>query len=156
MSKPIEATARGEAFVHDIDPYWADADPAGIVYTGRFTDYALRAIDAWMEARAGAGFYRMNTEWGVGTPFVHTECDLRSPAKPGERLRVTVEIARVGATSLTFAVRGHGVRENQLRFEGRFVCVCVRASDQASEPRSIELDPRLRRAAEADAERRGD
>ena len=150
MSKLTDVPIRQAAFLHIIDPYWADADPAGIVYTGRFTDYALRAIDAWMEARTGAGFYRMNTEWGIGTPFVHTECDLRSPVRPGETLRIEVRVERVGSTSLTFSVKGYGVNENRMRFEGRFVCVCVTAIDQASEPKPIALDGRLRRAAEAE------
>ena len=150
MSKPIDAQVARSAFVHVIEPYWADADPAGIVYSGRFTDYALRAIDAWMEARAGAGFYRMNMEWGIGTPFVHTECDLRSPTRPGEALRIEVGVERVGETSLTFVVRGFGATENRIRFEGRFVCVCVPANDQAREPKPMAIDARLRRAAEAE------
>ena len=148
MSRLTDAQARKGAFVHVVEPYWAEADPAGIVYTGRFTDYALRAIDAWMEARAGAGFYRINTEWGIGTPFVHTECDLRSPARPGEAIHIEVGIERIGKTSLTFRLWGRVAKEGRLIFEGRFACVCVPAIDQAREPRPIALDERLRRAAE--------
>ena len=76
MSRPIEV----RRFVHRLAPYWADADPAGIVYTGRFADFSLRAIDAWMQDRAGAGFYRVNVDWGIGTPFVRAECDMRARA----------------------------------------------------------------------------
>lgn len=150
MLKHTETEAPPRAFVHAIDPYWADADPAGIVYTARFTDYALRAIDAWMIARVGAGFYRMNTEWGIGTPFVHTECDLRAPARPGEALNIAVFIERVGTTSLTFTVQGRGAERGLLHFEGRFVCVCVNSLEQYAEVKPMALDARLRSAAEAE------
>lgn len=150
MWKHIDQQAPSGAFVHAIAPYWADADPAGIVYTARFTDYALRAIDAWMIDRIGAGFYVMNTEWGIGTPFVHTECDLRMPARPGEALHISVAVARVGTTSLTFTVQGHGAQRGLLHFEGRFVCVCVSSLEENVEVQPIALDARIRSAAEAE------
>lgn len=150
MLKPIENQARARPFVHAIAPYRAEADPAGIVYTARFTDYALRAIDAWMIDRIGAGFYRMNTEWGIGTPFVHTECDLRAPARPGEALNISVFVERIGRTSLTFTVEGHGAERGLLHFEGRFVCVCARALQENAEVQPMALDARLRSAAEAE------
>ncbi|HEV2573193.1 MAG TPA: acyl-CoA thioesterase [Beijerinckiaceae bacterium] len=150
MLKPIEQDAPPRPFVHAIAPYWADADPAGIVYTARFTDYALRAIDAWMIDRIGAGFYVMNTTWGIGTPFVHTECDLRAPARPGENLNISVSVERVGKTSITFAVQGHGAQRGLLHFEGRFICVCVSSLEEDVEVQPIALDIRIRSAAEAE------
>ena len=42
----------------------------------------------------------------------------------------------------------HRIEANgRLRLEGRFVCVCVEASSQASAPAPISIDPRLRAAA---------
>ena len=152
MSKPIEAASDLQPFVYRLTPVWGDLDPARIVYTGRYTDYALRAIDGWMLDRAGADFYRMNFEWGIGTPFVHTELDLKSSLTPRDTLLVTVRIAKVGTTSLAFRVDGAASRGSSVRpcFEGRFVCVCVEAAAQSENLRAIPLDPRIRAAAEAD------
>ena len=131
-------------------PVWGDLDPARIVYTGRFTDYALRAIDTWFLDRVGADFYTMNLEWGIGTPFVHTECDLKSSLTPRDALLVDVRVARIGSTSLTFRVEGTIEADGRSCFEGRFVCVCVEAAQQSLAPRAIPLDRRIRDAAEAD------
>ena len=171
MSKPIDAPAAGQQplahasvgtgqskaqsttapFTHRLTPTWGDADPARMVYTGRFPDFALRAIDAWMLDKVGVDFYRMNEDWGIGTPFVHLECDFRSPATPRDTLLIAVEIERVGATSLTFKVAGTIEADTRLCFEGRFVCVCVDGRQQSQAgARPMPLDPRIRAAAEKD------
>ena len=138
------------AFVHRIVPVWSDLDPARIVYTGRYTDYALRAIDAWMLDRTGADFYRMNFEWGIGTPFVHTECDIKSSLTPRDTLLVAVLIEKVGTSALTFRVEGSVQSDGRSCFVGRFVCVCVEAAAQSKDLRAIPLDPRIETAAQAD------
>lgn len=146
MSKPTEP----RAFVHAIVPVWGDLDPARIVYTGRYTDYAMRAIDAWFLERVGADFYTMNFDWGIGTPFVHIECDLKSSLTPRDVLLVAIRVKKIGSTSLTFDVEGTVEADGRPCFEGRFVCVCVEAAQQSQAPRAIALDKRIRVAAEAD------
>ena len=146
MSKPIDT----RAFVHRVQPYWADADPAGILYTGRFTDFSLRAIDAWMQDRAGAGFYGTNVDWGIGTPFVRTECDISASVTPRDVLLIGVRVETIGATSLTFRVEGLIESDGRASFKGRFICVCVEGAMQADKPRAIPIDARLKAAAEAD------
>jgi acyl-CoA thioesterase FadM len=144
------------AFVHRIRPTWGETDTARIVYTARYPDYGLRAIDAWFLERVGADFYRMNTEWGIGTPFVRLECDFRAPLTPRDLVEIEVAVERVGERSLTFCVRGRITGSGLLAFEGRFVCVCVNVGDQPrQDAKSIPLDPRIRQAAEADRARRG-
>lgn len=141
-------------FVHRLVPTWGDSDPARMVYTGRFPDFALRAIDAWLMANAGVNFYTMNVDWGIGTPFVHLECDFRSPATPRDALLIAVEVDKVGTTSLAFRIAATIEADGRLCFEGYFVCVCVdgKAQYQAG-ARPMPLDPRLKAAAEKDQTR---
>lgn len=154
MSKPTEGATEQRPFVHTLVPTWGESDPALMVYKGRFPDYALRAIDAWMSANVGADFYRMNVDWGVGTPFVHLECDFRSPATPRDTLLLAVEVADIGRTSLTFRVTCRIAEDDRLCFEGRFVCVCVAGAKQwRKDAKASPLDPRIRKAAEADRAR---
>lgn len=154
MSKPTDGAVKQKPFVHALVPTWGESDPALMVYTGRFPDYALRAIDAWMMANVGADFYRMNVEWGVGTPFVHLECDFRSPATPRDTLLLAVEVADIGRTSLTFRVTCTIAEDDRLCFEGRFVCVCVAGAKQwRPDSKASPLDPRIRLAAETDRAR---
>lgn len=153
MSQSAKATG---PFVHRLRPTWGETDTARIVYTARYPDYALRAIDAWFLERAGADFYRMNTVWGIGTPFVRLECDFRAPLTPADVVEIEVAVERAGERSLTFAVRGLIAESGRLAFEGRFVCVCVKVADQPrQDAKSIALDARLRAAAETDLARQG-
>ena len=41
-----KAQSKDAPFVHRLVPTWGDADPARMIYTGRFPDFALRAWDA--------------------------------------------------------------------------------------------------------------
>lgn len=133
-------------FVHRRRPRWSETDAARIVYTVAFPEYGMEAIEAWFRDRVGAGFYEMNLDWNVGTPFVHLSCDFRAPATPRDELLIEVRPERIGETSLAFRVLGRRAADGATVFEGRYVCVCVRADAL----RPIPLDPRIRAAAEAD------
>ena len=151
-----KAQTKVPPFVHRLVPAWGDADPARMIYTARFPDYALRAIDAWMLAKVGADFYRMNEDWGIGTPFVHLQCDFRSPATPRDALLIAVRVEKVGTSSLTFKISCAIEADGRLCFEGRFVCVCVEARAQSKAgARPMPLDQRIRAAAERDLETTG-
>jgi len=156
MSKPTDRVpASNGPFVHRLQPTWGDSDPARMIYTGRFPDFALRAIDAWLLAHVGVDFYRMNVDWGIGTPFVHLECDFRSPATPRDTLLIAVEIDKIGTSSLAYRVAATIEADGRLCFEGKFVCVCVDGNEQSQAgARPIPLDPRIRAAAEAYLARR--
>jgi 4-hydroxybenzoyl-CoA thioesterase len=130
-----------ERFVHIRDIVWGDADPAGIVYTPRYSHFALEAIEAWMLARLGTDWFRLQFQQGGSTPFVHMELDFRASLRPYDRLHTEVTLRRIGRTSLDFGVTG---RKDDVAvcFTGRFVCVFV---DTEGRPRPVpeELRPIL-------------
>jgi acyl-CoA thioesterase FadM len=111
-------------FVHRRRVIFADADPAGIVYTGRFPNFALEAIEAWCGERLGLDWYTMHQRLGGGTPFVHMSMDFRSSLRPGEALATSVALVKAGRSSLELAVVGRHA-DGRVSFEGRFVCVFV-------------------------------
>lgn len=112
-------------FHHEIRVGWADCDPANIAYTGRIPAFALEAIDVWWEHHLGHGWYQINRDLGLGTPFVHLSVDFRSPITPDHRLICVVNPNKLGTTSVGFSVMGY--QDNVLCFEGNFVCVFVKA-----------------------------
>jgi 4-hydroxybenzoyl-CoA thioesterase len=142
--------AAPNTFVYEITPAWFDLDPARIVYTGRYTDFAMRAIDGWFLDRVGADFYRMNFEWGISTPFIHTECDFHAPLTTHDTLLLSVYPEKIGSRALTFRVEGTAQEEEIRCFVGRFVCVCVHASMGSRRKRAIRLDPRIEKAARSE------
>ncbi|HRE19559.1 MAG TPA: acyl-CoA thioesterase [Rhabdaerophilum sp.] len=125
------------AFVHTIRVTWGDCDPARIAYTGRLPWFALDAIDAWWDRHLGHGWYELELDRDVGTPFVHMAMDFRAPVTPRYPLECEVWPSRLGETSIEFRV---AARQNDtLCFEGRFVCVFIEASRFAKQkpPRDI-------------------
>lgn len=120
-------------FRHEIRVTWADCDPANIAYTGRIPYFALDAIDAWWEHHLGGdGWFQMERDRGVGTPFVHISLDFSAPITPRHRLICAVAPTRLGTTSIEFSV--DGLQDGARCFRGRFVCVFVRAGTLGKQP----------------------
>jgi 4-hydroxybenzoyl-CoA thioesterase len=143
----MQETSPWTPFVHRRIVVWGDTDPAAIVYTGRFLDFMLEAIEALMRERIGADWYRMTLDEKTGTPFVNVGLDFRSPVTPREPLDTRVVVSRVGRTSVTCAVRGSGAESAVLKFTGSATFVFVRTTD--GKPRDIPLA--YRRALEREA-----
>jgi 4-hydroxybenzoyl-CoA thioesterase len=120
-------------FVHVRKIVWADSDPAGIAYTGRFPAFALEAIEAWCADRLGLDWYQMHRQLGGGTPFVHLEMDFRAMLRPGDDLFSTVALRRAGRSSLEFSVVGR-LADGTVSFEGKFVCAFVDDTTHKSRP----------------------
>lgn len=113
----------GQPFEHEIRMTWGDCDPARIAYTARIPWFALDAINAWWEEKLGGGWFQMELDRGVGTPFVNMTIDFRSPVTPRHRLLCAVRPVRLGETSVSFEVLGR--QDGVLCFEGRFTCVFI-------------------------------
>ncbi|MCZ7676345.1 MAG: acyl-CoA thioesterase [Roseovarius sp.] len=111
------------SFEHQIHVSWGDCDPAAIAYTARIPEFALQAIDAWWEDQGLGGWYGMNLDHDIGTPFVKMNIDFRAPVTPRHRLICTVRPNLLGRTSVGFHVDGH--QDGKLCFEGDFVNVFV-------------------------------
>ena len=116
----------GNVFQHDIRVVWGDCDPANIVYTGRIPGLALDAINAWWEDKLdGEGWFQLELDRGVGTPFVCMELDFKHPVTPRHTLNCYVWPVHLGKTSIRFCVEGE--QGGTLCFAGFFTCVFIDA-----------------------------
>ena len=127
MSRPIDLPV---PFTYRREIFWGDTDTALIVYTGRFLDYALEAIEAWFRATLGTDWYAMNVDLGLGTPYVHVDIDFISPLTPRDVLEVRVHVASIGRSSLGFSVAGYANGE-RLSFRGNLVSAFVNIKTMA-------------------------
>ncbi len=118
MSSPPDT-----AHVHEIRVTWGDCDPAKIAYTGRLPWFALDAINAWWETHLGEGWFQLELDRNIGTPFVRLEMDFMHPVTPRHRLLCHVWPTRLGDTSIEFRV--DGVQNNTLCFSSRSVSVFI-------------------------------
>lgn len=126
-----------DPFKHEILITWGDCDPAKIVYTARIPWFALDAINAWWVHHHGGGWYHMELDQNIGTPFVSMKLDFRSPITPRHKLVCHVWPNRLGQTSIGFRVEGF--QDDKLCFEGDFVSVFTKADafKKASPPEKI-------------------
>lgn len=106
---------------HEIRVTWGDCDPAKIAYTARLPWFALDAINGWWEHHLGGGWFHMEQDMNVGTPFVKLEMDFTAPVTPRHRLICHVWPSRLGNSSIEFRVDGE--QDGELCFASRSVSV---------------------------------
>lgn len=95
------------AFEHRITARFHEADPVGVVFFGRYFEYAHVAFEELLQAAFGAGPTPFEKH-GFGLPLVHAQAGFRRPTRRGDRLIVSTTIERWSERSVTFAhtVRG--------------------------------------------------
>ncbi len=122
--KPTDLPKRPDtAHTHEIRVTWGDCDPAKIAYTGRLPWFALDAINAWWETHLGDGWFQLELDRNIGTPFVRLEMDFMHPVTPRHRLLCHVWPTRLGETSIEFRV--DGVQNGTLCFTSKSVSVFI-------------------------------
>ena len=84
--------------------------------------FALDAINAWWEAHFdGDGWFQLQIDRNIGTPFVNLSMDFRSPVTPRHKLMCETYPTRLGNKSITFGMKAR--QNGVLCFEGSFTCV---------------------------------
>lgn len=122
MSKPTDAAAA--PYVHHRIINWSDTDAAQIVYTVRFLDYVMEAVEGWFRSVVGSSWYEMNVDRGIGTPIVNVNVDFKAALTPRDVLQLTVLVERAGRASITLNVAGD--RDDGVRsFSARLTCCAV-------------------------------
>ncbi|MBT3701883.1 MAG: acyl-CoA thioesterase [Alphaproteobacteria bacterium] len=104
-------------FIYQRQIHWGETDTAGIVYTGQFLDFMLEAVECWWREVVGLDWYRMNTEFQMGSPMVSTHMDFIAPVYDGDLLDLAVIVERLGGASIKHKIVGTG-QDGVKRFEG--------------------------------------
>lgn len=128
--------------VHRLAIGWGDCDPAQIAYTANIPGWGLEAIEAWYRYCIGLGWYELNLDHGIGTPFVTLGFDFRSPVTPRHPLEIGVSIAKLGNTSVSHAVTA--TQDGLVCFTGNTTAVFVEAETM----RPLPVPANIRRSIE--------
>jgi 4-hydroxybenzoyl-CoA thioesterase len=129
----LRATTFPAPFAYRRTIRFGDTDAAKIVYTVKFFDFAMDALDAWFAAVLEHDWYSLNTEFGVSCPFVRSGLDFKAPLRPGDVVAIEVRIARMGRASLQFRILGSRA-DGVPSFEGLWTCVFVDPGTMKSVP----------------------
>ena len=107
------------SFVAEFPVRFQDIDAGGVLFFGRIYDYCHQAYeDFWGSEGVDRAQFFAGAEYLV--PIAHSEADYRAPIRHGDRIRVRIEVARVGKASfeLRYAVTGP---DGGLRVEARTI-----------------------------------
>ena len=94
---------------------FSHCDPAGIVYFVNFFDMVNAIVEDWFAQAVGFDFEELHIQRRVGFPIVNTGCEFFRPCRLGDRLELELQIARLGNSSIEFAVTGRVGGEEKFR-----------------------------------------
>ena len=94
---------------------FSHCDPAGIVYFVNFFDMVNAVVEDWFAEEVGFDFEELHIQRRVGFPIVNTGCEFFRPCHLGDRLQLTLAIAKLGRSSIEFAVTGRVAGEEKFR-----------------------------------------
>jgi len=104
---------------------FSHCDPAGIVYFVHFFDMISAIVEDWFREVVGLPFQEMHLVRRVGFPIVNTGCEFFRPAHLGDTLVLELAIAKLGGSSIEFAIRGAVDGEEKFRARHKVAMVSL-------------------------------
>lgn len=131
-------TLTPDAFVCHRKVLWSDCDPAGVVYTGRFTYFALEAAEEFGESLLGGRNSRKTWAENLGTPAVNLELAYIKPLRPGDEIDIQIRV--VGIDKKTFELSFDAVgSDGKLMFTAKLKLICVHSDVRKPVDMPIEM-----------------
>lgn len=115
---------------------WGECDPAGVVYTPRFSDYAVEAFHAFMEEllESSGTLGQKLLELDLGTPMKALQFVYHRSLYPDQEFHISTYGADIRTRSFDLAMEARGDDGKNI-FSARLSVVCVHS--QRRESRSI-------------------
>lgn len=104
---------------------WSDCDPAGVVFTGRFTDYVLGAVGLFHQYMSGYAPQPFGEMHGVGTPCKGMEFEFIGTMWPGDVADIQCTVGEIRTRSYDIHCVGRAP-DGKTLFKARFSPICVR------------------------------
>lgn len=120
-------------FTHSHRVRWAECDPQGIVFHGRFLTFFDIAQTEYLR-HIGFPYPAAMKVAGVDVVLIKATLECLRSALFDDELEILARVTRIGRTSLTFAFEIYRRGEDQLLTRCENVYVCVGAEDFASKP----------------------
>ena len=119
-----EAVVSRHPFVVHKRVRWADCDPAGVVYTGRFAEYLLVAVNYFFD-ELGQGNYAAWLEGlQVDTPCKGLDLEFHAALWPEDTFEMTCSVSAIREHSYDLRVRASQADGRRV-FTGRFSPICI-------------------------------
>lgn len=103
---------------------FGDCDPAGVVYTPRFSYFAVEAIYTALDRWLGAPGLRTLMGFDILPPVRAMSLELLKPLTWDDELSIKVSVEKLGTHSFTFSVEGF-LNSDTLSFTANVTHVCI-------------------------------
>lgn len=103
---------------------WGECDPAGVVYTARFTDYLISAVMLFHEHHFGGPGSKFRQEQGIETPCKGMSLVFQRALWPDELFDMRVHVGTLRSSSYDVLVEA-STTEGEPVFSGVFSPVCI-------------------------------
>jgi 4-hydroxybenzoyl-CoA thioesterase len=102
---------------------FSDCDPAGIVFYPQYFVMFNGLVEDWVDDVLQVGYSDLVSRRRIGLPTVRLEVDFTAVSRLGDAVQLELEVARLGAHSVTLALQCHGERRDDVRMRMRQVLV---------------------------------
>ena len=102
---------------------FSDCDPAGIVFYPQYFVMFNGLVEDWFNEGLGLGYQRTVIERRIGLPTVRLEADFKAVSAMGDWVTLSLDVERLGGSSLTLQLRCVGKGDASLRMLMRQVIV---------------------------------
>ncbi|HQY42632.1 MAG TPA: thioesterase family protein [Paracoccaceae bacterium] len=122
-------------------------DPAGIVFYPRYFEMTNSVTENFFADVVGRSYAQMTMRDHNGVPTVKIEAEFRAPSRLGDRLDFTLDVVRLGSSSVTLQIAARSGEE--LRMEVRLTLVWITPEGRAA-PWPADMRARMQDALEKD------
>jgi len=119
-------------------------DPAKIIYFPNYFDFFHAAMEDFFRDRLGVLYHVLLAKERISFPTVHLEVDFSAPVAYGDEVRIQVEVAKVGRSSVAFRYTGFRSSDGSRVVEATATTVCT----DLDKFKSVELPDTLRASLE--------
>lgn len=103
---------------------WADCDPAGVVYTGKFTEYLLVAVNYLFDELGSGNYAQWLRTLQVDTPCKGMDLEFHGALWPEDEFEMHCSISAVREHSFDIRVEAKQTDGRRI-FSGRFSPICI-------------------------------
>ena len=152
MTRSYEYVLSESPFVVRRTVRWGDCDPAGVVYTGRFSGYLLGALALFKDHLAGGTGESLGQHYGVGLPCRGITFDFSGTLWPNDIMDLECYVGEIRTRSFDFHCEGRRLSGESI-FSARFSPICVHSHVRESTDIPAPLRATLARYTRAETTR---
>jgi len=118
----MNTETRKDVFYSDTLVRFSHCDPAGIIFYPQYFVMFNGLVEDWFNHALEINYADFITTRRLGLPMVNIQCDFISPSKIGEVITLTLQVERIGNSSLTLTT--HALFDERTRVKAQLT-LCV-------------------------------